>query len=318
MDKYIQLYQETEIAQYPEAVKIIREILIENKSKKFSWNKTINQIQQHFLTLQKNSLVNNKELAGLLKAFKDGLINYERDHKLLAIPNELKTAFDKAPTIKISFNEYVERLAGESAFSKINSLFYHSRSFQLMYEIGKFDGYDNFPIFDGENLIEKSESYDLFEEVHKIVYPENYQSKQNLNQKNKSQSNFNKVFEFNKDSIEFLKSEKFFSNLIGDYFSDYEISYVDFKNVFFEDPNSHDSVIQLDCETTLFALLLDQLQKQRIAQKISYTRIENHKLFLTKKGKYLSRANISNSIRISSKAHKDVVNSTINSIKKTI
>lgn len=317
IDKHVTLFQSTRLKENAKAVDLIKTMLVDFKDNNFSFNYALKNIVEHFCNLETEHITSRSNLIFLLNIFQNERGKFEDGKSLLVIPKLLKPKFDEMEGLDISFDEYVTHLANRISFSRARVKFQANLIlFEAMYKIGKFEGHEHLPKFDVRMFRSEHNYYKLEEEIFKLAYPMSNIEKQQDNQKDNKQIRSTKVFNFSRDSIDHLKSEIFFSTLTRyNYFGD-DVTFEDYKKVFFEDPNSHKTTIQLGCETTLFASLLDQLKKKKIALKISYTEIENHKLFLTINGTYLSRANISNSIRSISKANLQEAQSTIESIEK--
>tara|TARA_R110002072_G_scaffold7503_2_gene40615 strand:- start:369190 stop:370137 length:948 start_codon:yes stop_codon:yes gene_type:complete len=304
IDKYIKLYQETKTAKQPEAVQVIKDILLSNKADRRNWTKTINEITQRFETIQKNNIVNSKEFSSLLKAYRDGRKDYEEGCTLLAIPNELKTAYDKCKNISIKFEDYVFNLATEAAYSYIRYLFYYNGAFQAMYKIGRFDNYEHFTFFDVKNLTEKFNSQELLKEVNILAY------KTAGAVETFPKAPIKKPFEFRREFIVTMRSDLIYSRLEGEYFNDLTTDYNTYLNVFFDDPNHQNSNISLSCETQLFARLLSEM-KNKLFKRVSYKEIEKNNLFTTRGGNILTANNITKSSKSATATEIEIVNNTI-------
>jgi len=316
MDKHIALFQATRQKENENASVLIKSMLIDFKDQNISFNYAINNIVEHFIKIENEHITNRSDLSFLLNVFEKGKGNYEKGMSLLVIPNILKPKFDKIEDLDITFDEYVTHLARRISFSRARDKFCaNDRLFEAMYKIGKFDGYKNLPKFDVRMFAYEQNHEELEEEIFKLAYPNN-KEKQDLKKKNKEQLKSNNPFIFNKDYIGFLKSKEFFSYINQNLFFNDDLVYEDYISVFFKEPNSHNSEINLGCETTLFALFLNQLKKNNIAVKISYTKIGNHKLFKTDNDNHLTRANISNSIPLKSYSNEIVVQNIIDFIEK--
>jgi len=314
MDNYIKLYQETKIAEKSKAVEIIKQILLEHKSKKYSWIKTINFIHRHFKKISEENIVNSTKLKKLNTIFKDAKSNYENGYSLLAIPNELKNEFEIIQDLKITFKEYIEHLATESAFSRVESIFYQDDGiFQNMYIVGKFEGYKNLLKFEIRNFQRMASDFELYNEVYELAYPKGNTSSEEDCNKKKYKSNG--LFNFQRRYVDSLKSKNTFDEIFGEYFHS-NTKFEDYINIFFHDPKTHNSQIILDCDTKAFACLLYQI-RENLCFNINVAKIDRAEVFLTKiKRKPIRGGNIASSLSKADEYHKDIAKEAVISFKE--
>lgn len=292
MNKYIELFEKTKLLKQQEAAETIFKILIKNKTKKFKWSKAFNEIHRIFTDRRNENIINKPKYSNLKKAYEKGLSDFDFENKLLAIPNHLYEEFKKTKGLDITFEKYIIELATENGEYIIDTMFSNGKNiYQMMYDLNKFEGYENFQKFDANHIKPYNELEELFNEVHRLRYPSLYINENKTVTKKKQKPAF--IFYEKYRSI--ISSFDFYQHCMYRYFSDITEGYEKFYDVFLNKPGEHDSHLVLECKTQTFAVLLKQLVTHGIAKNISLTEIEKQELFKTTNGKPLTRANISNS-----------------------
>ncbi len=315
-DKYINLYLETYKQHRPKPVELIKNMLINYKEKHINLTKAINEIKSHFSELENNDITNSSELNHLFDIYWNARPGYDNGYHLLAIKNELQSAFKKIENPPITFSEYIKCLAKRECTSEIGRNFNnYNDTYSAMYKIGKFEGFKNLRFFDIVTPFDKK--YDQIKsEIYRLAYPSNNNPPPKKKKPKKRKSvKITLPIDVEEKFLKVFKSEKVYSILEGYYFNDTETTYKDYLNVFFENPKNHKSKIVLDCKTQEFAFFLKRF-KDEFAPKSTFSAIGKNGFFITKsKGKILSRDNLSNSAKKASSKDKNLAEESIEKIK---
>lgn len=348
MSKYIDLYNKAYKTQRPKAVAEVKKLFVEYKNKRSHPDKALNKIQSLLIEKEKNDITNTPEFSHLIDIYRNGRLEYENDYRLLAIINELHSAFKQISNPSISFTEYIKYLAIRECNNEVLRNFANKRElYHAMYKLGKFEGFQNLKEFDIVDYHIRN-YFEIFEEIQQLAYPSNNandKKKELINENNKDtdpikeligfeaqtnisikQSNSNSKkkelietapFQFNKEYLEGMRSKEIYSHLKEEYFEVSSTTYNDYLNVFFNAPGNHTSKIKLNCETKLFATLLDQFKSENITKKLNYSKIGEFGIFYTLNNEPLTRANISNSLVNTTDNDLFIVQKTIVLIKKS-
>ncbi|MGJ5642805.1 hypothetical protein [Formosa sp. S-31] len=301
MNEHIQYYISEFENQKQIIKKEIKSKLIEHKNNFLSFDNAHNSILTDFETTKNNLKVKKDNFSSLFLIFQNRYAFYEEEHVLEVIPRKLLPAFEQLLiTKKYSFNDILKDIATHEAIVLIVNIFRkYSPIHRMEYSLNKLEELEIL----NYNLV--PENIPRFNELHKLLYNSN-ESK--IDDK-RSPLNFEIKSEY---SDSFKKLYFHFTEL---YLNEDFTSQDDFENIFIHDYQLKNSEIHFKCSTKLASQLLYRLSNE-IFNKMNLAKIERSKKFKSQTDKFITGNNISNSKKQCSEDEWEMVEDTLNRIKK--
>ncbi|WP_417371473.1 hypothetical protein [Gelidibacter japonicus] len=317
MNKYIQLYEKSYETQRECAVSRIKQELINHKSKGFRFNKAINFLIKEFEEEDKSCVANEKHFSELNREFAGRGSTYEEEYEFLIIPNVMKPLFDSLSDKKITFSRYIQELAKRQAFTKVINLFRNDfLLYDMMYEHGQFDGYNNLEEFDIIKYPTNINQSAIFRELEQLVYPETrIEAPNKLEVDPKSNKpDDNNFFEIRKEYISVFESVNIYEHFTLGYLDFEKNQQEDFIKVFLKNPEDHNAKLAFECDTSQACYLLTRLN-ETCFKRLTQSAIGKSKKFISNNGHPFSQSTISRSLKIVSDTDKEAVDATIEFLK---
>jgi hypothetical protein len=268
---------------YQSATKHIFDILKLNRSLKNSFSLALDTIDNDFLEIKNKTFpIDSEVYTELLNLFYNRL-KFKLESSQYEILDEVllqkyKSLIKKSR--KENYLNFIDNLAKHEAYFNVKNNFKnYVNIYELMYEIGKFEGFDSFPIFEIKEYHRHYEGTEIFKELHKIFYRNEIKDevsivKVDTNNLKSSKIDSKKGFAENSKNtflIEnfnpclrlLIEDRKFYNHLVTyDYIDGNKTSYDDFINVFGNNVENNISRIYFNCKTKIIAHLVSYITKE--------------------------------------------------------
>lgn len=280
MTKNIDAYNENYLISKKGIEKTIKAELIDFKSNFKNFDHTHNTISQTLYQESKKSIVYQSPYEKLTRLFEKRFDTYERSHSLIILDREILDGHSSLENPDITFDQYLKEIAHNEALKDCITLFSNGRDiFKLMYDLNNFE---DFKLEDYGSLYYTT---DLFIKLHKQLYPEKYQSK---NEEESTTTKPTKIsFGLRPNSRSALaNSFTFFKDILNDEDEDKAITRLEFRKIFEEPFTSNKHKLYFTISNASIRELVLALRPH--FTNLTFQSIENSGKFINSMGKPLN------------------------------
>ncbi len=278
---YKDIFEKTYNSQIDKLHRIVKTLLEEKKSKNIRFYHVEDLIEKKLHQEKDDSInLNNSQLKLLKETYSAHGMTYDIDFKSKVLYNELKDKFeDVKDSINFDYEELICALAKLYATKEMISLF-SSYSYNLrdMYDLSRFEGYENFKKFDLV-LLKKQGNQALCGELYE---------KENPDLKEDSLSNVIlsiDKFQLKKQYESKFRDIKLYKDMTNYFFEEDSISHSEFIKLFVE-RQVIDHPVKFHCDTIVAASFIYNLQGI-FFKRLSITYLLKNQIFESFNDRYI-------------------------------
>jgi hypothetical protein len=282
MSEYIKLYLNVLDKEKLNFSEIILDRLKNGKSEHYNFNDISNNLLRDAHSEREKFTVRQIPYLELYRTFSERASKFEENHHLLVIPKMIESMFENInKDQELTFGMFIRSLAKYEASLMVLNLFRNNNViFELMYRLGRFDGYKNMSKFEIVNYDRQTEGTGIFKELHAAVYPKKVKLKLKKEVLPKGEKNIPNYFGIRDKYFETFKSKILYIELTKGYINPYRTPHEAMVEGFFMSPALHNSKIYFECDTNVASYFFVKLN-ETIFKSLTQTKIDKSKVFLS-------------------------------------